>query len=588
MTWKSAFMSLIGVTLIFLVSPAPVLPSPQTPEFLINEFTTGSQWYSDATTLANGEFVTVWSSERVTSAGNYEIRGRIHGQGGIPAGPEFVVADTWNSLIRPAVAARPDGSFVVAWNGRQQGSPDYAVNEARILATDGTALSPVIPVSDVAIGGYHSIDVVAFGDGSFNVVYAQNAESGGAIEIVSRRVSADGTPSVDEELLTAAASGQFGLSRATMGSYLLSWLDYHGGLLSTHVRRIASDNSPSGGIVLPGDGVAFQNACDVDQNDQGDFAVAWARSDDIFVQTFAADGTPLSGTVQANQLSSYKCVSPHISMDGDGDFVVAWTYGTWSQWFSTAEVYARTFGADSAPIGGEFMVNEVTEHQQKLEGLTLADNGQFLVTWNTYLQDGDGLAVMGRLYHEDIVPVLIVDLRAEAVLVGVELDWRLDRHQDVDRVVLIREDRSSIEELVDLRGSVSEHGRYLDRNIAPGQAATYVLQVEYGPGDTVVKRIESPGVLPPDAVGIASVHPNPFNPSTTISFRVADATGTSLGIYDVAGRIVRSIPLEPSSGFQQVVWDGRDSDGRALPSGVYMVRLSDLDRVTSRRITLAR
>lgn len=71
-----------------------------------------------------------------------------------------------------------------------------------------------------------------------------------------------------------------------------------------------------------------------------------------------------------------------------------------------------------------------------------------------------------------------------------------------------------------------------------------------------------------------AAQPNPFNPTTTISF-VNPAEGhVRVAVYDVAGRLVRVLAEGPiGSGRASVVWDGRDARGRQLASGVYFARL---------------
>jgi hypothetical protein len=75
--------------------------------------------------------------------------------------------------------------------------------------------------------------------------------------------------------------------------------------------------------------------------------------------------------------------------------------------------------------------------------------------------------------------------------------------------------------------------------------------------------------------------PNPFNPSTTIAFEMAAETVVDLLIYDVSGRLVRTILTgdRVPRGRTEVVWDGRDSRGRQVSSGGYFYRLS-MDRYT--------
>ena len=83
--------------------------------------------------------------------------------------------------------------------------------------------------------------------------------------------------------------------------------------------------------------------------------------------------------------------------------------------------------------------------------------------------------------------------------------------------------------------------------------------------------------------------PNPFNPQTTLSFDVAHAGRVSLKIYGVDGRLAATVVdgiLEP--GHHTRVWQGVDQQGRALPSGAYLMRMEAADGVHNRRLTLLR
>ena len=69
--------------------------------------------------------------------------------------------------------------------------------------------------------------------------------------------------------------------------------------------------------------------------------------------------------------------------------------------------------------------------------------------------------------------------------------------------------------------------------------------------------------------------PNPFNPSTTLRFELADAAPVTIDIFDVNGRSIRSAELTGlAAGVNRWTWHGRDNGGEAVGSGVYFVRLS--------------
>jgi hypothetical protein len=69
--------------------------------------------------------------------------------------------------------------------------------------------------------------------------------------------------------------------------------------------------------------------------------------------------------------------------------------------------------------------------------------------------------------------------------------------------------------------------------------------------------------------------PNPFNPSTTISFTLAEAGATELQVFNVRGQNVRKLVAGGlEAGDHSVTWDGRDDSGARVPSGVYFYKLT--------------
>ncbi|MBN2565982.1 MAG: T9SS type A sorting domain-containing protein [Candidatus Eisenbacteria bacterium] len=88
--------------------------------------------------------------------------------------------------------------------------------------------------------------------------------------------------------------------------------------------------------------------------------------------------------------------------------------------------------------------------------------------------------------------------------------------------------------------------------------------------------VPSTGVEAPDpGVSVGPGHPNPFIEETSISFAI-DSTiraASTLEIYDISGRLVRSIGIPDREAAGTLVWDGRDDAGRDLPASVYFVRL---------------
>lgn len=93
----------------------------------------------------------------------------------------------------------------------------------------------------------------------------------------------------------------------------------------------------------------------------------------------------------------------------------------------------------------------------------------------------------------------------------------------------------------------------------------------------------------PAAIVSLTASPNPFNPRTKIAFTLPHAGDAVLTVYDLAGRRVATLVDAPlPEGPSSFDWDGRDDVGRALPSGVYLVRLRQAQTIQRCQVTLVR
>ena len=98
------------------------------------------------------------------------------------------------------------------------------------------------------------------------------------------------------------------------------------------------------------------------------------------------------------------------------------------------------------------------------------------------------------------------------------------------------------------------------------------------------------GVEPSPAPGVSRLlrnYPNPFNPSTKIEFSIPRDAQVSLRVYDVSGRLVRTLVDGYLAGGRRTVeWDGRGDNGVTVASGTYFLRLSGAGQTLSRQVNL--
>jgi hypothetical protein len=93
----------------------------------------------------------------------------------------------------------------------------------------------------------------------------------------------------------------------------------------------------------------------------------------------------------------------------------------------------------------------------------------------------------------------------------------------------------------------------------------------------------------PSRCVLHEAYPNPFNPSTTVTYELARPADVSLRVFDVNGRFVASLAEGPAgAGSHRAVWNGIDTAGRAVCGGVYIVRLDADGAMESRKIVLVK
>jgi flagellar hook assembly protein FlgD len=78
----------------------------------------------------------------------------------------------------------------------------------------------------------------------------------------------------------------------------------------------------------------------------------------------------------------------------------------------------------------------------------------------------------------------------------------------------------------------------------------------------------------PRTVALHQKYPNPFNPTTTIAFSLPEKVTVKLSIYDVDGRLVTTlVDGVLDRGRKEYVWEGTNSGGNQVSSGIYFYRL---------------
>ena len=167
---------------------------------------------------------------------------------------------------------------------------------------------------------------------------------------------------------------------------------------------------------------------------------------------------------------------------------------------------------------------------------------------------------------------------------GARLPERVSRNAFVDNAVAVRNLAAA---------PLRAEGNYWGTEDADAIAGLMVGAVDWTPflssEPAVTAVAEEQGGETPAAFALRPGYPNPFNSAVVFGFDVASPSAVELSVYDALGRRVRALVREPMpAGHHARQWDGRDDLGRAVASGVYLVRLSAGNQVQTAKAALLR
>jgi Ca2+-binding RTX toxin-like protein len=374
-----------------------------TGEFQVNTTTAASQYVPAIAVLQDGGFVVVWESgvgtETDIFAQRYDARGKA------VASERPVNTFAAGSQNFPAIAALADGGFVATWTSMGQDGSSQGVFAQRYDASGnptgsefqvntyvtGVQARPVI--ATLANGGF----VVAWQsdqqDGALGGVYAQRYTAQGTLAGTEFRVSTTTTGSQDTPAIAALAGGGF----------VVAWQSADLAGYDVFAQRYDAQGDPQGGEVQVNTTSAndqFLAAVAALQN--GGYVVAWSSvgqdGDDlgVYAQRYEPDGSPAGTEFQVNAHTSGVQSDPAIAVLADGDFVVTWQSD--GQDGDGYGVIARRYDADGDALGGEFQVNSFTANGQGNPAIAALPDGGFVVSWESVLQDGDESGVFAQRY----------------------------------------------------------------------------------------------------------------------------------------------------------------------------------------------
>ena len=107
--------------------------------------------------------------------------------------------------------------------------------------------------------------------------------------------------------------------------------------------------------------------------------------------------------------------------------------------------------------------------------------------------------------------------------------------------------------------------------------------------DAVIEHIQTnaDGNIIPVKTELSGNYPNPFNPTTTISFSTSEVGYVSINIYNMKGQLVKTLVNQQlDAAYHDIVWDGKDNHNKPISSGIYFYKMSSNNYFATRKMIL--
>jgi hypothetical protein len=391
-------------------SPATA-QTPAGSEFQVNTTTTYIQGSAAVASDVNGNFVVVWQGRDPAESGySFSIFGQRFRASGVTLGVEFQVGDLVDSLeTNPVAAMDARGRFVVVWESLGLDGSGDGVFGQRYDAS-GTPQGRVFQVNAHTTSDQFAPAVAAFPDGGFVVVWTGAFQDGSGEGVFGQRFDASGTALGAEFRINTFTTGhqaEAAVASAANGEFVVVWQSCCEDLDGYTVRgqRFDASGAPRGAeFQVNSYTTSYQLDAAVAADASGNFVVVWGSFTQdgdaygVFGQRFAATGLPRGAEFRVNSHTTSYQTQPAVASDAEGGFVVVWT--SYGQDGDNDGLFARSYDALGAPKGLEFRVNSGTTSSQKQGAVASNAGGDAVVVWQSLGQDGSGDGVFGQRYGD--------------------------------------------------------------------------------------------------------------------------------------------------------------------------------------------
>lgn len=195
------------------------------------------------------------------------------------------------------------------------------------------------------------------------------------------------------------------IASLTDGGFVITWqsADQDGSYYGIYAQRYKSSNEAyDSEFRVNSYTTKDQKAPTIAGLSDGGFVIAWQSADHdgswdgIYAQRYTSSSEVYGVEFQVNTYTTGYQDAPAISGLSDGGYVITWQGAEYDGW--DIDIYAQRYSSLNMAYGLEFRVNTYTPHDQKAPEISSLSDGGFIITWESFDQDGSWNGVYAQRY----------------------------------------------------------------------------------------------------------------------------------------------------------------------------------------------
>ena len=290
------------------------------------------------------------------------------------------------------------------------GNDTYYVDNTGDIVTEAITANAEFQINTYTTNSQYQPSVTSLSDGGFVVTWSSYDQDGDGYGVFGQRYDSSGVKNGSEFQINTYTTGyQWDASVTSLSDsgFVVTW--------TGREQDIVADNYGIFGQRYDSSGVkngsefqintyttSTQSKSSVTNLSDGGFVVTWSSHEQdgdehgVYGQLYDSSGVKNGLEFQINTYTTSSQLDSSVTSLTDGGFVV-----TWESWYQDGDeygVYGQLYDSSGVKNGLEFQINTYTTSSQLDSSVTSLTDGGFVVTWSSHEQDGDDYGVYAKIF----------------------------------------------------------------------------------------------------------------------------------------------------------------------------------------------